>query len=81
MKAFVYRSGRRADTYVWLAARDGFERLPPALAASLGSLTLVLEVELGAGRVLPREDARTVRANLAECGFHLQLPPPPETAT
>ena len=45
MQAYVYKSQRKDDTYVYLAERDGFGVLPGPLAASLGRLTLVLEVE------------------------------------
>ena len=76
MKAYVYRSARQADTYVYLARRDAFELLPPALAARLGALEFVLEVELAPGRRLAREDPEVVRANLGASGFHVQFPPP-----
>jgi uncharacterized protein len=76
VKAYVYRSARQADTYVYLARRDAFELLPPPLAARLGALAFVLVVELGPGRKLAREDPEVVRANLAASGFHVQFPPP-----
>ncbi len=78
MLAYVYKSPRRADTYVYLAARDDFERVPDALRAQLGTLQFVLEVALTPERRLAREDAATVRANLTARGFHLQMPPPAE---
>jgi uncharacterized protein YcgL (UPF0745 family) len=77
MKAYVYRSAKQADTYVWLAQRDAFGLLPPPLAARFGALSFVLEVELVPGRKLAREDPEVVRANLAAHGFHVQFPPPP----
>jgi uncharacterized protein YcgL (UPF0745 family) len=76
MKCFVYRSARRADTYVYLRDRDAFGLLPPALAGRLGALSLVLEIDLGPGRRLAREDPEVVRRNLAAHGFHVQFPPP-----
>lgn len=76
MKAYVYRSARQADTYVYLARRDAFALLPPPLAARLGALDFVLELELAPGRRLAREDPQVVRANLAAHGFHVQFPPP-----
>ena len=76
VKAYVYRSAKQADTYVYLARRDAFELLPPPLAARLGALDLVLEVELAPGRTLAREDPEVVRANLVAHGFHVQFPPP-----
>jgi uncharacterized protein YcgL (UPF0745 family) len=75
MHAYVYKSQRKADTYVYLAAREDFERLPEPLRTQLGPLAFVLDVELTPGRKLAREDAAAVRANLVARGFHLQFPP------
>ena len=75
MHAYVYKSQRRADTYVYLAARDAFGRLPEALRTRLGPLQFVLDVALVPGRSLARENPDEVRANLLGRGFHLQFPP------
>ncbi|WP_242108767.1 YcgL domain-containing protein [Luteimonas aquatica] len=75
MHAYVYKSQRKADTYVYLAARDDFAALPEPLRDQLGPLHFVLDVALTPERKLAREDAATVRANLASRGFHLQVPP------
>ena len=75
MQAFVYKSLRQADTYVYLAARDDFARLPPPLVTQLGKLQFVLEVALTPERKLALADADVVRENLASRGFHIQFPP------
>jgi hypothetical protein len=75
MLAYVYKSRRKADTYVYLSERDGFGRLPPPLREPLGELLFVLEVRLDGQRRLARGDADVVRRNLAEHGFHVQFPP------
>lgn len=75
MQAFVYKSLKKADTYVYLAARDDFMRLPEPLRTQLGGLQHVLDVELTPERKLAREDVAVVRENLALRGFHLQFPP------
>lgn len=75
MHAYVYKSHRKDDTYVYLAERDGVAVLPAPLAASLGRLQLVLEVDLVEGRRLARADVELVRAELTRCGFYLQVPP------
>lgn len=80
MKCFVYRSARRADTYVYLRDRDAFAVLPAEVAGRLGALSLVLELDLAPGRKLAREDPEVVRRNLAAHGFHVQFPPPEPTA-
>ncbi len=75
MQAYVYKSQRKADTYVYLAARDDFTRLPEPLRIRLGALQFVLDVALTPERRLVRGDAAAVRENLVLRGFHLQLPP------
>lgn len=75
MQAFVYKSLKKADTYVYLAGRDDFGRIAAPLRSELGELRFVLEVALDPGRRLAREDADVVRANLVARGFHLQMPP------
>ena len=75
MQAYVYKSQRKQDTYVYLAARDAFDTLPAPLLAQLGPLAFVLEVALTAGRRLALADAAQVREQLAARGFYLQMPP------
>ena len=77
MQAYVYKSQRKQDTYVYLAKRDGFNAIPETLNASLSPLVFLLEVALTPDRRLAQVDATQVRANLVEFGFHLQLPPAP----
>ena len=75
MQAYVYKSQRKADTFVYLAKRDHFECIPESLRTPLGDLSFVLEAALTAERKLARENVETVRQNLAAHGFHLQFPP------
>lgn len=75
MLAHVYKSLKKADTYIYLAARDDFARLPSPLREQLGALQFVLEVALVPGRTLARVDPEVVRGNLAAHGFHVQFPP------
>lgn len=81
MHCFVYASQRKAESYLWLASRDDFSRLPDSLVLLLGDLRLVLEVELNEERRLPYEDAKQVLAHLRGQGWHLQLPPKETLAT
>lgn len=75
MQAFVYKSLRKDDTYVYLRQRDAFGVIPEAVRAPLGELVFVLEVALTPERRLARVDAAVVRGNLQAHGFHLQFPP------
>lgn len=78
MKAYVYRSAKRDDTYVYLRDAGDFSVLPPPLAERLGALTQVMELELTPERRLARADVAVVRENLAQVGYFLQLPPVPD---
>ena len=75
MRCFVYKSLRKADTYVYLAQRDGGALLPEGVRLALGELAFVMELDVSPGRRLAREDPAVVRENLASRGFHLQMSP------
>ena len=75
MLAYVYKSLKKADTYVYLSARDDFARLPEPLRTQLGALQFVLEIALTPERKLAMEEPAVVRENLAMRGFHVQFPP------
>ena len=78
MQCFVYRSSRKAETYVYLARRDEFGALPAPIRTALEPLQFVLELTLAPERKLARVDAALVRAALAERGWFVQHPPTPE---
>ena len=75
MLAHVYKSLKKADTYVFLAGRDDIARLPEPLRTHLGALQFVLEVDLTPQRRLAQADPVVVMENLAARGFHIQFPP------
>ncbi len=79
MQCFVYRSSRKADTYVYLPRRDDFSDIPEELLRILGRLEFALEFELTPERKLAQEDPEQVLRSLQERGFHLQMPPQNET--
>lgn len=74
MHAYVYKSQRKPDTYLYLREKDSFGLVPEGVRLPLGELVFVLDVALDGGRKLAREDVRVVIANLGERGFHLQRP-------
>lgn len=75
MQAYVYKSLRKQDTYVYLRKRDDFAILPEPVRAPLGDLVFVLEFTLSPEPRLARAEAAVVMANLQSQGFHLQFPP------
>ena len=71
----VFRSVKRAETYLYLAQDQVFEDLPPELREAFGEPCFVMTLNLNADRRLARVDAGQVLAHLEEQGFFLQLPP------
>jgi len=71
----VYRSDRKAETYLYLSDALGFDDLPAELQESFGAPAFVMRLELSADRRLARVDVGKVLQSLVETGFYLQLPP------
>lgn len=75
MRVFVYQSQKKPGTYLYLSARDGFNRVPDFIQKPLLPWQPSLEFELTEGRKLARIDASVLKRNLLEQGFYLQFPP------
>lgn len=71
----VYRSDRKAETYLYLAQGHTFEDLPPELRQAFGEPAFVMHLNLGADRRLARVDTGSVLRRLEADGYYLQLPP------
>jgi uncharacterized protein len=72
MIAYIYKSLRKPDAYLYLRDKDGFGLVPDAIRAPLGELSFVMNLELTVDRVLARANAAVVRSNLS---YYLQVPP------
>ena len=72
----VYKSGRRADTYLFVKKRDVFDDVPEPLMEMFGSKTLVMIVPLSKRDHLGIADIDKVKSALVEQGYYLQIPPP-----
>jgi uncharacterized protein YcgL (UPF0745 family) len=75
MKCSVLRSSKKDFTYVYLLDGQDFDDLPIALKKVFGEPEQVMDLELSAERKLAYEDVNQVMQNLAEHGYHLQMPP------
>jgi uncharacterized protein YcgL (UPF0745 family) len=74
-RCVVLRSRRRPYTYLYLGEGFDFGKLPAQLRQAFGEPEPVMELELTPTRTLAQENPEQVLANLAERGWHLQLPP------
>ena len=79
MQCAVFRSDLKDFTYLYLAAGFKFEDLPVSLKKVFGEPGFVMQLELTSQRKLAYEDINRVMQNLAEKGYHLQMPPQVDT--
>ncbi|KFZ28587.1 hypothetical protein IDAT_07485 [Pseudidiomarina atlantica] len=78
MLCAVYRSPKRADTYLYMAHPADFSLLPETLAKSFGQPQKVMVIALNDERKLARLSIAELKQHLEDPGFYLQLPPQPE---
>lgn len=74
MQCAIYKSLRKQDTYLYMATRDDFSRVPDVLLKLLGEPVHVMDLDLSPERKLAQEDTAEVLRNLRERGWHLQMP-------
>ena len=77
MNAYIYKSTKKEELYLYIIRKDDFSNVPQALYDSMGKEPVfVMEIELSPERKLARENAATVINSLEKNGFHVQIPPP-----
>lgn len=75
MMVDIYRSGRRAELYLYVPGRSEPDELSDELMRQFGRATRVMSLWLGPETRLARADAQAVIAALEDKGWYLQLPP------
>ncbi len=75
LHCFIYKSIRKAETYLFLLKENDFSEVPARLLNALGEVEKVMDIELTPDRKLARGNARQIMNDLRQTGFHLQLPP------
>ncbi|MBS3797619.1 YcgL domain-containing protein [Pseudoalteromonas sp. BDTF-M6] len=78
MLCAVYKSKKKADTYLYLPKRDDFSDVPQPLMDMFGTPQFVMLINLATKTQLALADLAKVKEQLSEQGFYLQLPPPTE---
>lgn len=78
MLCAIYKSARKAQTYLFVNKRDDFATVPDELMKMFGTPNLVTLINLATKDKLAMADLEKVKTSLVEQGFYLQLPPPPE---
>ena len=72
----VYRSAKKADTYLYLPVEDDLGSLPKELASLFGRAIFAMELTITPDLKMSRLNAEEVLVGLQEKGYVLQLPPP-----
>jgi len=74
MMCDIYRSDTKTGLYVYLEKDKKIQDLPGELIKLIGRNTKVMELDLSSREKLANEDIQTVKANLIEQGYHVQVP-------
>lgn len=78
MLCAIYKSNKKADTYLYVTKRDHFDDVPEALMTTFGTPKFVMLINLATKKQLAQVDIDKVKSELSDKGFYLQLPPPTE---
>lgn len=78
MLTAVYKSSKRANTYLYIEKRDDFSKIPDPLMDTFGTPLYVMMFDLSKRDKLGIADIKLVQSELTEKGFYLQLPPKEE---
>ncbi|MFC3914113.1 YcgL domain-containing protein [Pseudaeromonas sharmana] len=72
----VYKSAKKADTYLYLIRRDDFSCVPTELMGLFGKPQFVMLLPLESRERLALVDKHKLQDALQAQGYFLQLPPP-----
>lgn len=75
----VYKSSRKADTYLYVPEKDDFSQVPSALLKAIGTPIFVMLIPVQKREQIAHIDKQTFIDKINHDGFYLQLPPKPES--
>ena len=78
MLCSVYKSAKKAQTYLFINKRDDFSEVPEALMKMFGKPEMVTVLNLATKVKLGFADLTKVKESLAEQGYYLQITPKEE---
>lgn len=71
----IYRSEKKAETYLYLPVGVSFDDLPEDLLQAFGEPALVMKLDIESNSKLAQADPGQVLTALENQGYFLQLPP------
>lgn len=78
MLTAVYKSKKKADTFLFIEKRDDFSKVPEPLLTMFGQPQYVMIINLAKRTQLGVADLDTLKQSLSDQGYYLQIPPPEE---
>ena len=75
MICYIFKSERKQGAYLYLAENKSLGDVPDELQTALGSCVKVMQLDLNKIKKLASQDIETVKENLNDQGYHLQMPP------
>ena len=78
MLTAVYKSKKKADTFLFIEKRDDFSKVPEPLMAMFGQPQYVMIINLAKRTQLGVADLDTLKQSLSDQGYYLQITPPEE---
>lgn len=72
----VFKSRKKADTYLIVDKQEGTARVPKALMTLLGELNSAMAMLVTEEKGFARTTGAQVLKSIEEQGYYLQLPPP-----
>ena len=78
MLTAVYKSKKKADTFLFIEKRDDFSKVPEPLMAMFGQPQYVMIINLAKRTQLGVADLDILKQSLSDQGYYLQIPPPEE---
>lgn len=79
MYCVIYRSAKRDQTYLYVEKKDDFSSVPETLMQGFGKPILAMILPLDGSKTLANANIEKVKEAIADQGYYLQLPPPPES--
>jgi len=74
VKCVIYKGSRKPDAYLFVQREGDFSQVPESLLGIMGSLQLVISLDVTADSTLAQASAEEVLQQLEQQGFYLQLP-------
>ncbi|MDT0593940.1 YcgL domain-containing protein [Glaciecola petra] len=71
----VYKSKRKADTYLYVEKKNAFDRVPEVLLKQFGPPVFVMYLAIEKHKKVAGIDSQSFVTSIKDKGYYLQMPP------